>query len=1847
MGGGSGRPSRLPADQPSPQLRDAVAADILQLARAAGFGRVRLYRLSSNAKSLVGEAQLGISPAFVGKQWAVEGNRDLGVLLNSPQPMRFKGAGQGQEFGALLRDSDVKGDWAWLPLRVKGKSFGGVIIDGSRGRNAADEDLSSLTSFLAHAVEAAENERSLKLLERKARNLNAVLHISTRVNSSLNLSQILRVTCQSAKELLGVDHSGFVLFNSDMTVGEVYAEFPDMGAVGKTIPLQTKSGEQFLSSKQPLIIFDVKSDTSLGDERTVPLELGIQSTLIMPVVGKRRILGSFGLDSINRKRKFSDDEIEVCRIFAEQVAVAIENAQTYDAARQKAEQAERVREKSSERRSQLLYAIVERAVRSLKAKSGGIYQLVPGKNVLTVVVDYNRQVNIGKTLKIGEGMAGQLVRSGKPFMIVDDYNTWEYKAHIYTPSRKFGAVIEVPLSLDGAVSGVIYIDDDVGRKFTPEDARLLGLFADQAAIALHNADILFSDEGEWQQQVKLSKATMEIMDNLRTATLEERLNLIAKSAANVLEAESCGVFLVKDGALSLEASYGHREGGFKKGMRLPIRSAPGGGLNSHIAHTGKAFRMHGDALKNHFAVGHIGTYHTPSRECYSILAVPLYEGAGDRKKLIGLLRADNKRSRAGKVSPALYFTHQDEWIIKIFADAAVVAIGSTIFVEQLRQTQRSLSDIVGLLNIGDQRENVSDLSQKEIDLVEGVTAQTKNLLERLKLFKEQEQLLTKISKVKESAEIVASLTALGVGEETLKYVAEGTQSVLGSDVVILYTYDQLKGKLNYPPVYAGALLSNEPWLPSEIPRHSISYKMLEEDDVYIVNSIATDADFRDRPFSKREKIKSCVASPLIAMGRKVGVMFVNYRRPHNFTPDEINNIKFYVNQAAVAIYNAQLYKEAHRRARALEALNSAGQAMTSSLRLKTTLDEITSQALWIVGEAGGEDCFSYVSLLGERGFDVVSASPELMLSDVRKKLSKVDISRPNEEIGIMGLAAKTETSQNVGNVQRAVGYIEIHRNVNSQLSVPLKIGSKVIGVLSIEHPKCDAFSPEDQRNIESLAAQAAVAIQNAENYEATRRDKERLENLHKAARSMAGEFELKNVLKTVVERAKEVLGADSSILLPYEHRQCRFIPNEPVCAGIPDPEFRRIVTDESVLSTAEYVLRKGWVSFNDRSARASNLLSPSACSKLRRAGVTASQAIALQTGEESVGVLFVNYKQRRAFNDEDRQHLEGFASYAGLALKKARLLRQVEVASLISDVVAQLTALGDKTTSLLMIVGGAQAAAGSDAVVMYIYDHITRKLEPQPVCIGVEAKAVRHAPDVTNDAVIFKVLKRSMPYLVESVDEDPLFRNSRFVRAGKFKSCLALPLSALGQKVGVMFLNYKTPRCFTSDEIKNIHAYAHQVSVVVSNAQTFEQSQRRARVLEGLYEAGQAVTGSLRLKTTLDEITSRALEIVGEAGDGDCFSHAALLKDGGLDFISASPKKYWDVYMQRLASPERGRRKRRLGIAGRAAKTGQVLNIGNVHKDKDYDPVTDKINSQLSVPLKVLIKTGGRERKKVIGVLTIEHPEHDAFSIEDQRNIELLAAQAAVAVHNAEQFEELERTKGLVGSRTALAWMGMTSNVWRHAIEGHATNIKNALVLLRDELSQESLSELHLRLLERRLRVIEKEAEKILKKDIAPPYASSDGIELISLNDFIRDRNNRLRENEVYPEGFNVELKLDGDNAHIRCNRNWLREAFDIIVENAVEATEDVSPRRLTISTQIIKSYVEISFTDTGKGMPPDVYANLFKKRILRRRTRGLGVGLLMVQAIVQAYGGDIRATSPGPGNTCLVIQFPLQGKKR
>jgi signal transduction histidine kinase/DNA-binding response OmpR family regulator/HAMP domain-containing protein len=163
--------------------------------------------------------------------------------------------------------------------------------------------------------------------------------------------------------------------------------------------------------------------------------------------------------------------------------------------------------------SRLLQAIVERAVVLLGASGGELAIYDEEQRELLIVISHNTERDYtGMRLALGEGAMGHVAQTHQP-LIVEDYLKWEGQSPKYAPVAC--ATLAAPLLVSGRLVGAISIADfDPKRQFTPDDVRLLNLFAPQAAIAIENAQLYTSAQEAREAAEAASRAKSTFLANM-------------------------------------------------------------------------------------------------------------------------------------------------------------------------------------------------------------------------------------------------------------------------------------------------------------------------------------------------------------------------------------------------------------------------------------------------------------------------------------------------------------------------------------------------------------------------------------------------------------------------------------------------------------------------------------------------------------------------------------------------------------------------------------------------------------------------------------------------------------------------------------------------------------------------------------------------------------------------------------------------------------------------------------------------------------------------------------------------------------------------------------------------------------------------------------------------------------------------------------------------------------------------------------------------------------------------------------------------------------------------------------
>jgi two-component system NtrC family sensor kinase len=151
----------------------------------------------------------------------------------------------------------------------------------------------------------------------------------------------------------------------------------------------------------------------------------------------------------------------------------------------------------------------------------------------------------------------------------------------------------------------------------------------------------------------------------------------------------------------------------------------------------------------------------------------------------------------------------------------------------------------------------------------------------------------------------------------------------------------------------------------------------------------------------------------------------------------------------------------------------------------------------------------------------------------------------------------------------------------------------------------------------------------------------------------------------------------------------------------------------------------------------------------------------------------------------------------------------------------------------------------------------------------------------------------------------------------------------------------------------------------------------------------------------------------------------------------------------------------------------------------------------------------------------------------------------------------------------------------------------------------------------------------------------SDEIEEIQLNEIVEDihslTSTHLRHNEI-----TFEFHPAPDLPLIRGVSDQVRQVVLNLFINSIEAMQ--SGGHLTVCTQLSPGYhrAELTITDTGEGIDPDILPRIFDPFFTTKRT-GTGLGLSITSDIVHQHGGDIKVENDPHGGTTFTVWFPIE----
>lgn len=564
-------------------------------------------------------------------------------------------------------------------------------------------------------------------------------------------------------------------------------------------------------------------------------------------------------------------------------------------------------------------------------------------------------------------------------------------------------------------------------------------------------------------------------------------------------------------------------------------------------------------------------------------------------------------------------------------------------------------------------------------------------------------------------------------------------------------------------------------------------------------------------------------------------------------------------------------------------------------------------------------------------------------------------------------------------------------SVDALFAVPLKYAQEQVGVvvLTVRNSPPHVFTPSEARNwittLERLARSASPALRNAVIYGEASQMADQLAFLSRISSMVTSNLDVQGTLDTITRLAGETVRADYvAIFLNRDDNRAISLVHS---LGL-SPEYVELFQDMPLSNGGMFPYSSGMKPitiqnvYNDPAGLGWRALS-------QLVGYTSLAIIPLATKDITIGFLVIYYKQEHLFDRYEVDTLAMLSGQLSVTLANTRLYQSEQKRA------QQMMRLADASrvfTSSLDL-GNVTSKVLEELYNVILPDKCVVLLEDSEGELRITAQRNLLNSEALNQLArtptLIKAIESGTPVTLPETPEDLVLLDKIQV-----ESLFCAPLVSQGKSIGLVLLGHQRKRGMSSEENQLVGALVNQAAVAIRNAQLFAQVDEALdeRILElsAIEKISRKISGLLNLDEIIADVLDTALEVTDAS-----VAMAALVTRYDPDYFTMI-----EHYSSREGvKPSRGVIRRNQGIIGQVFRTGNIAWVGDVRSNNDYLTLGMKgMHSVLCVPI--------MNQGECIGAINLESRKLNAFEISHRRFLVTLADHAAIALANAQLFDE-------------------------------------------------------------------------------------------------------------------------------------------------------------------------------------------------------------------------------------------------
>ncbi len=616
-----------------------------------------------------------------------------------------------------------------------------------------------------------------------------------------------------------------------------------------------------------------------------------------------------------------------------------------------------------------------------------------------------------------------------------------------------------------------------------------------------------------------------------------------------------------------------------------------------------------------------------------------------------------------------------------------------------------------------------------------------------------------------------------------------------------------------------------------IPAHTglSGYVIDNKTSIYIEDLATYQGDLDVHKIGDPEYIQSLIAIPIQISDRTLGMLSAQSHTPNSYSDDDLYLLEMLGAHAAAVLENVELYNSAIDDANRWAALQKVSQEVVTASH---DLDSAYQALHTATSRMMAADVFT-ITLLNEDKNEI-----ELVYAYDGDERSPI-LGFPRES-GLSGFLIENKQSLLIANLSEYEYDFDLIRfgdgdKVRSVLAVPIHVKQKVLGVLSAQSYDVNAYSTEDQFNLEMLASLAATVLDNATLYDQAQRRLNELEAISLISTALREAKTVDEMLPILLEQAAQVTKAAFGTIHLVDSVTGNLVVKR---LNPPRPDLEGLSLRPGEGITGHVARSREMYLSDDLHTDPIVNIRPEAKEFFKN--VAANLTLPMIASDVLVGVMNIGLPRRRTFSEEEIDLLTSITHIAANAIRRATLHEKTQQSlqrlSGLREIDQAISASLDLNFSLRVLIDQVIDQLKVDATSVLLNNPYTLLLEYN-AGTGFRTQAISQTQIRIDQGFAGHAVRErklvSIPVIEETSIESP--RKEAILREG-FTSYFGVPLSAKGHIVGLLEIFHRTRLEPDRDWIDFLETLAGQVAIAINNAKLYQDLQLANQNLSLAYD---------------------------------------------------------------------------------------------------------------------------------------------------------------------------------------------------------------------------------------------------------------------------------------------------------------------------------------------------------------------------------------------------------------------------